>query len=67
MAIVTLKYDSSGLKSGEVLTWAKEHCTSYITCALSEKNSSYYLDSNIGIDYFFGDEKDAALFSLRWL
>lgn len=45
----------------EPLEWAKEHCPSYIT------NEIRYDDYNTYIDYHFADERDAALFILRWL
>lgn len=57
---VTLPYDPFW----EPLEWAKKHCSSYITTDIHKYDNSY--DSN-RIDYFFGNEKDALMFLLRWL
>lgn len=46
----------------DALEWAKENCTSYITC-------DGYIDheDNVSRYYFiFGDERDILSFSLRW-
>jgi hypothetical protein len=50
---VTLPYDPVW----KALAWAKQHCPSYIT------NGSY---NNATIDYFFGNEKEAVMFLLKW-
>lgn len=42
------------------LEWAKKHCPSYITQDAVQKNGNYYYR------FFFSDEKDLALFILRW-
>lgn len=59
--IVTLPYDPEW----KALAWAKEHCPSYITNN-GQKIAPYMYDYN-NIDYFFSNERDAALFSLRWI
>ena len=48
----------------EPLTWAKENCPSYITNDLHRGGYNTY--DHTCIDYFFGDEKDALMFALRW-
>jgi hypothetical protein len=48
----------------EPLTWAKENCPSYITNDLHQDGYNTY--DHTKIDYFFGNEKDAVWFSLRW-
>ena len=53
---VTLPYDPVWT----ALDWAKKHCPSYIT--------NKAMDTGLWqIEYFFGDEKDAVFFSLKWL
>jgi len=58
---VTLPYDPDWTP----LSWAKKHCASYSTNDVHTNTN----ESGIGvqIDYFFGEEKDAVLFSLKWL
>jgi hypothetical protein len=60
MIRVTLPYDPLWL----AVEWAKECCPSYVS------NDShcvgYNTYDNSKIDYFFGDEKDALMFRLRW-
>lgn len=60
---VTLPYDPNWT----ALTWAKANCPSYIT------NDSTYVThvptTIVGeyyINYYFGDDRDAAMFLLRW-
>lgn len=48
----------------EPLTWAKENCPSYISNDLHMDGYNTY--DHKKIDYFFGNEKDAVWFSLRW-
>ena len=48
----------------EPLTWAKEHCPSYITNDVHMDGYNTY--DNSKIDYFFNDDKDALMFMLRW-
>jgi hypothetical protein len=64
---VTLPYDPDW----KALAWAKEYCSSYITNKASNttrlkrvSSSGWVNDSSIV--YYFGDEKDALLFALRW-
>lgn len=59
--IVTLEYDPVW----PALDWVKDHCNSYITNDVHQDGYDTY-DLN-KIDYFFGDEKDATLFRLRWV
>ena len=59
---VTLPYDPVW----KPLEWAKEHCPSYITNAVHEENL-VTKKLAVRIDYFFSNEKDALIFSLRWL
>jgi hypothetical protein len=48
----------------EPLDWAKENCPSYIT---NDVHCDGYNTYDIGkVDYFFGNEKDAVWFLLRW-
>lgn len=57
---VTLPYDPVWT----ALNWAKQHCPSYITNDLHRDTTG---DPITRIDYFFSDEKDMLLFTLRWL
>ncbi len=50
---VILPYDATWAP----LKWAKKNCPSYITNAASPEGK---------IVYYFGTEKDAAIFILRW-
>ena len=56
---VTLPYDPVW----KPLEWAKKYCPSYITNDIHKYGNSY---DNTRIDYFFGNEKDAMWFVLRW-
>jgi hypothetical protein len=58
--IVTLPYDPVW----EAMTWAKENCPSYITNDMHQDGYNTY--DNTKIDFFFGDEKEALMFMLRW-
>ena len=64
---VTLPYDPVWT----ALEWAKENCPSYITnksintTRLKPVSGGWVPDSNIV--YYFGDEQDALMFTLRWL
>ncbi len=63
---VTLPYDE---KRMEALTWAKKNCPSYITndsTKVVTDDVSMYPYEHV-INYYFGDEKDANWFALRWL
>ena len=64
--IVTLPYDRlwRPLESKGPLDWAKEHCPSYITNDVHMCGYNSY-DVN-RIDYFFGDDRDALIFTLKW-
>lgn len=44
----------------EPLVWAKKNCPSYITNAAVQKSGRYYYR------FYFGNERDLALFILRW-
>jgi len=56
---VTLPYDPVW----KPLEWAKRYCPSYITNDIHKYDNSYDAKR---IDYFFGNEKDAMWFVLRW-
>lgn len=58
--IVTLPYDPVWAP----LDWVKKNCPSYITNDLHQ--DGYYTYDNTKVDYFFSDERDATLFTLRW-
>jgi hypothetical protein len=63
---VTLPYDPIWAP----LIWAKEHCPSYITNKASNTTrlkqvSGGWINASCVV-YYFGDEKDAITFSLRW-
>jgi hypothetical protein len=58
---VTIPYDPVW----EAMTWAKEHCSSYITNDVHCDGFNSYVPAKI--DFFFSDEKDALVFSLRWV
>lgn len=55
---VILPYDPTW----RALEWAKANCKSYITNQGPVSQGQYKK-----IVYFFGDERDATLFRLRWL
>ena len=63
---VTLPY----VPDWKALAWAKEYCSSYITnkasntTRLKPVSGGWVNDSSIV--YYFGDEKDAMWFTLRW-
>jgi hypothetical protein len=63
---VTLPYDQSWAP----LVWAKEHCPSYITNKASNTTrlklvaGGWVNDSSIV--YYFGNEQDALIFTLKW-
>jgi hypothetical protein len=57
---VTVPYDPFW----EPLTWAKEHCPSYITNDVHKNTNES--GQGVLIDYFFREEKDAMVFMLRW-
>jgi hypothetical protein len=46
--------------------WAKENCPSYITNVLDYVGPGGGLVAELSIKYYFGEEKDAVLFALRW-
>jgi hypothetical protein len=65
--IVTLPYDPTW----QALAWVKANCPSYITNAINEADRvrllEYQIDQFVAdIDYFFGNEKDALMFRLKW-
>lgn len=55
---VTLHYDPTW----RALDWAKKHCNSYITNAGGKRTNRGFTT----IDYYFGDQRDATMFALRW-
>jgi hypothetical protein len=65
--VVTIPYDPVW----EPLEWAIKHCPSYVTNAAT---STAHHDATTGrlvftrhnINYYFGDEKDAIIFKLKW-
>ncbi len=61
---VTLPYD----ENWEALAWAKKNCPSYITNdatrVVIDVVSMYPYETVI--NYYFGNEKDAMIFQLRW-
>jgi hypothetical protein len=48
----------------EPLAWAKFHCPSYITN--EGPVDLFKIPGEYNIAYYFGDERDATLFALRW-
>ena len=62
---VTLPYDSKW----QALAWAKEHCDSYITNVANPvglKSAPGGWIADFCIVYYFGHERDATLFALKW-
>ena len=60
---VILPYDPTW----QAVEWAKKHCNSYITNELVPNNKEpKWLKKDNRIRYYFGDEKDAVMFALRW-
>ena len=65
--IITLPYDPTW----QALTWAKKHCSGYITHQASRVKTvtaptGDTYDKVTHIDYYFYKETDAVLFALRW-
>jgi hypothetical protein len=62
--IVTLPYNPVW----EELDWLKKHCPSYITNDVHRyiNDDGFELGDVDRTDYFFGDEKEALMFRLRW-
>lgn len=48
-------------RSYEPLVWAKRNCPSYITNDAVQKEGVYYYR------FYFSNDRDQALFALRWL
>ncbi len=46
--------------------WAKENCPSYITNVLDYVYQGGGWTPELSIKYYFGEEKDAVMFTLRW-
>jgi len=62
---VVIPYDPTW----RALEWAKEHCTSYITNDRESERPRPYPDHNIDdirIRFYFGNERDATSFALKW-
>ena len=59
---VTLPYDPVW----SALYWAQEHCPSYITNQNQSRSGSTFSNRQYDIVYYFGEERDAVLFALRW-
>ena len=57
---VTLPYDPFWTP----LDWVNKNCASYITNDIHQDEYNTYNPTKI--DYFFGNEKDAIWFRLRW-
>ena len=57
---VTLPYDPAW----QALAWAKKYCPSYITNDVHQDGYNTYDTSKI--DYFFGNDKEAMVFLLKW-
>ncbi len=69
--IVTLPYDPVWT----ALEWAKKNCPSYITNHAKpmwvgdvndRRRSAYMSTTDYDINYYFDEEEDAVLFTLRW-
>lgn len=59
---VVLPYDPSW----QALEWAKQHCSSYIINQSQSRPGSTFSNRQYDIVYYFGNENDAIMFSLRW-
>jgi len=46
--------------------WAREHCPSYITNVLDYVGADGKAHAKLSVKYYFGEEKDAVMFTLRW-
>ena len=57
---VTLPYDPEW----KALEWAKKHCTSYTTNTVL--TTSVHAGDCYSIVYYFSDERDVTLFTLKW-
>ena len=62
---VVIPYDPTW----KALTWAKEYCPSYITNDRTPGPPRPYPDhsvDDIKIRFYFGNERDATAFALKW-
>lgn len=62
---VTLLYDHNW----QALKWAKDNCPSYITNTAELLSNSGNAGTPLkiySIHYYFGDERDAVAFALKW-
>jgi hypothetical protein len=62
---VTLPYDPEW----QALAWVKQHCDSYITNVANPAGLKSAPDGWIAdyrIVYYFGHERDATMFALKW-
>lgn len=53
----------------ERVGWALQNCPSFIEALELDMSdlSSWSGESDFGYEFFFGDENDAAFFSLKWV
>jgi hypothetical protein len=49
----------------ELISWARKHCVSY-SLSIETDVSDVSLSIDIIYEFWFGDPKDATLFTLRW-
>ena len=59
---MTLPYDPVWC----ALEWAREHCPSYITNQSRPGTGTTFHNRQYDIVYYFGEERDAVLFALKW-
>lgn len=60
-----MQVDVSHAIANEAYKWAKENCPSYIT--VNVKLGDNFLDeTEMYVTFYFGEEKEATLFALRW-
>jgi len=67
--MVVSKYIHGDFDVHDAITWATEHCPSFLTYKLVELGWEEKTERNcwFRIDVHFRDEKDAMFFSLKWL
>jgi len=67
MKVMTLPRYDEVEKYLEVLNWARKNCPSFVTTEIHGATVVSFRSVDYSkVDYYFTDEKDAILFSLRW-
>lgn len=65
MGMITI-LDQGYEHSGRMLQWAKKNCPSYITNDAVAIVTADLTDTTYKRIFYFGNDRDAAIFALRW-